>query len=392
MSGPNAQQDWKQEMLWLTVLYRIMECGDRIPLDTEGSKYSFIDRDLTAMHQKDLIEISKDNTHWVVTKKGEGVRDKMVAIFDQCLKFEIFGEVSLAKELSDDETEDGMHVFDHMYDPRFAPVKSDAEAEALGTEDFRLAMITYLGDTMRDSDQGKDFGQPLDVDPHRVVFMQQLSDGKFKDDNIWFDLKLGTPFKEIEEIVSTSYRYQDVSDNADEIDNVMQNIYTAGMLEQRKRDGFECKGCHIPLGVFEMNAKENGGELTECPNPDCGQSLKPPPEQVQQFQQQHQQDLWECPNCGSEVYGNQHSCRGCGARIDFSMPEGSVHTETTTVYESYPMYGYDYGWGGYDYYYDYGYGYDCWGGYYGYEPYGYYSPYDPFVDMVAFGAVCAVLW
>ncbi len=390
-----AAQDWKQEMLWLTILYRVLECKDAISIDTDGTKFSFIEKDLRAMHSEGLLEIAADNSRWTVTSKGKGVRDKMVAIFDNCLKFEIFGDVSLARELTEDESEDGTHVFDHYYDSRFEPPNSDAKREEWGTEDMRIAMMTYLAETMKETDEGESYKGSLDLDPHRIVFMQRITEGVFKDENIWFDLALGKPFEDIEEVVTTAYKYTDVSEDPGEIDAVMQTIYTAGMLEQRKRDGLECAKCRIPIAVFEMNAKEDGQTLDACPNPDCGHDFgdAPPPAMARgEGGSGGAQSEYACPSCDSAIYAGQNSCNGCGARIDFSLPAGTVSEETVVETTYVEDYGYSWGWGGYDAYYGYGYGYDAWGGYYGYSPYGYYDPWDPVVDMVAFGCVCAVLW
>lgn len=366
MSTP-ADVSWKQEMLWLTIAYRMLECGDSIPLDTTDTPYAFIEEDLAELHRREFIEIHDDQSSWRPTQKAETLRDRMVAMYDQVLKFEIFGDVNLAYELSSEQSEDGMHVFDHLYDPRFQAPDNDADAERLGTEDMRLAMITYLGQCFSGSEAAVEAlgaqRADINIDPHRVVFIQRLADGRLRDENIWFDLKLGTPFQEIEEIVESAYRFTDVSDDPDEISHVMQNIYTAGMLEGRKREGYECTACSIPLAVFEMNAKEEGGELSECPNPDCKAPFTPPeaPEGTAEY---------GCPNCDSTVYASESYCRGCGARLDFSRPPGTIVEEThEEVYET-----------------------EVWDGYYGYSPYGYYDPYDPYYDIAAFAVVAAVLW
>lgn len=363
----SAEPSWKQEMLWLTIAYRMLECGDSIPLDTHGTPYAFIEEDLAELHRREFIEIHDDQTSWRPTKRAELLRDRMVAMYDQVLKFEIFSDVNLGLELSADQSEDGMHVFDHLYDPRFLAPDDDADAERLGTEDMRLAMITYLGKCFAGSEAAQEelgsAGGEFKIDPHRVVFLQRLADGRLRDENIWFDLKLGTPFQEVEEIVSSAYRYTDVSDDPDEVDQVMQNIYTAGMLEARKREGYECTACEIPLAVFEMNAKEEGGTLTECPNPECKASFSPPPGPAGEAE-------YGCPNCESSVYPSESYCRGCGARLDFSRPPGTIVEETQE--ETYAT--------------------GVWDGYYGYVPYGYYNPYDPFYDIAAFAVVAAVLW
>lgn len=359
--------DWKREMLWLSVMYRMLECGENIPLDVTGTPYSFIEADLAEMHRRDFISIRSDNQGWQPTAKGEALRNQMVAMFDQALKFEIFGSVNLALELGDEVSEDGLHVFDHVYDPRFEPPESTEQAAELGTEDMRLAVITYLAKCFRESDRASELSGTLDVDPHRVVFLQRVADGHLKDENIWFDLKLGTPFQEVEAIVESAYRYTDVSNDPAEVDHVMQNIYTAGMLEQRKREGYECSRCEIPLAVFEMNAKDEGRELTHCPNPECGEAFRPPspPAGAEEY---------TCPNCENTVYAGQNYCRGCGARLDFSLPQGTI--EVTRTEETWPEPSYAH----------------AWGGYYDYTPYGYYHPYDPFYDVAAFAVLTAVLW
>lgn len=70
---------------------------------------------------------------------------------------------------------------------------------------------------------------------------------------------------------------------------------------------------------------------------------------------------------------------GCGAHIDFSLPIGTVSTQTTeeTVYETNDDEN--------DYY---GGVYGC---YYGYTPYGYYDPFYPAADALAFGFLCGAI-
>ena len=57
--------DWKQEMLWLTILYRLSEGKDKIPVITEGTDYSFIEKDLPDMSSDGLIDIDKPYIDYV---------------------------------------------------------------------------------------------------------------------------------------------------------------------------------------------------------------------------------------------------------------------------------------------------------------------------------------
>jgi hypothetical protein len=344
--------DWKQEMLWLTILYRIAERKEQIPVINTDTDYSFIDVDLNDMVTKELLSVNTDSGFFDITEKGKVVCQNLLAIYDHLLKFEIFSIVNVALTLDEDETDDEGIPLNHIYDRRFQEVKED-EIDELGSEDLRLAMIQFLAEEMDDEEN------PLKLDPHRVVFVQRLSKGLLNKKDIWFDFQLETVYNTVDEIVSSAYKWTDVAETKEDARSIMQAIYTAGMLEQRKRDGLECSECGIPLALFESDAKDNGETLEECPNPDCGASFAPPPPE------------FECPACGAGIYGGQQVC-SCGALIDFGLPSGTVTTETTeeTVYEEEPI----------------------WTDTYGYVPYGYYDPYDPFVNALAFGVVCSVLW
>lgn len=349
---------WREDLMGLVLIYRMLECGDQIPINTDGTDYSFVEGTLQDLYNSELICVSKDQMYWEPTQKAADLRNRMVQIYDQLLQFEIFGSINLNMDLPEDMSDDGAYVFDQHYDPRFEEPKDKWQAEEWNTQDLRLTMIDFLHYNMKNED---DFSGEPELNKHRIVFFQMLSDGEFNGD-VLFDLRLGKPFDHIEEIVKTAYPWTALSDDADEAEAMMRSIYTAGMLERRKRDGHECSGCGIPLSVFELNEKENGRFLTQCPNPDCGLSFIPP---------EPEGDIFECPNCNSNVGTGDHQCRGCGAALDFSMSPGSIVEETTEEVEEEPVW--------HDPYYD-------------YTPYGWYNPYDPYYDIMAFGVVCAVLW
>lgn len=92
--------DGKRELLWRIVLYRMLKRGESIPLDTDGTPYSFLEEDLRELYRQKLLEIRDENAR-TPPEKGEGVRDKMVAMYDQALKFESFGCLNLAKRFSE---------------------------------------------------------------------------------------------------------------------------------------------------------------------------------------------------------------------------------------------------------------------------------------------------
>lgn len=344
---------WQDEMTWLVTLYRLLECKETIPVLTDGTVYEFVESDLEDLAAKELVAIDVDAATYYITDKGKGICKQLLAMYDQVLKFEAFSSVNVAQSLQDDETDEEGNLFPQLYDTRFQKPKSLVEQEELGTEDLRIAMMEFLSSEMATDDE------PLDLDPHRIVFIQLISTGKLKNDNIWFDLSLGTVFDTVEGIVDSAYKWEDTADNEEDARQAMITIYTAGMLEQRKRDGQECSDCGSPLAVFEMWAIEEGNTLEDCPNPDCDCTFKPPPPD------------YECPACNAGVTTGQRVC-SCGAVLDFSLPPGTIQTETVTeeAQEDEPVWAYDYD----------------------YVPYGYYDPYDLYVDAAAFGLMCAVLW
>ena len=343
--------DWKRDIVKIGILYRGFECGEKFELVNTGTDQEFIDRFLSELHSQDLLEIQGDV--YVVTAKGRTALANTVKMYDQAIKFRIFQAVDLTRELTVDESDSSnpLMVVNNKYDPRFAKTPI--------CEDLRIAMLTFVGEQMA--------GAELEIgklDPRRIVFLQKLADGKLKEKDFWYHLRMF--FREIEQNVASAYQWRSIADDEATATAAMQALYTAGMLEQRKRDGQECSGCGIPLAAFELLAKEAGAELTECPNPDCGASFSPP---------QPTGAKYECPACHAGINEGQTTC-SCGALIDFSMAEGTVATdtiaETEVVEELAP----------------------CWGSYaaYGVVPYGYFSPWNPLGDVVAFSVLCALWW
>lgn len=359
-----TEQDWRREMTILSVLYLMQECNRQFPTDLalitdemdldEKADLSFLEQTLKEMFLKDLLEIK--GAYWIVTDKGRGVLRKIVEWYDHILQFEIFGAVLLTRNLTPDEAreDDQFLPRNHIYDPRFLGPKEELTEEA---EDLRIAMLTFLVDQ---NNQHGDDGQQTNLDPRRVVFVQKLIDGELRSPSFFFDLLVGTFFNEIEEIVNSAYQWMDIVDPPQDPENpddvaaaeeeaveIMRVLYSAGLLEQQKRDGNECSECGIPLGAFEADAKADGRTIDVCP--ECGADYRPQTVTVMEE---------------VEIPGQYEE--------EIVYDEGPVYYEEDVVV---PCWSYDY----YDNYDDV------------YDPY-YYDPYaDPLADA-AFLCLCAALW
>lgn len=323
------KESLEQEMIIASILYLMSETGKKIPLTTElllddeatqeeKVDLSFLEDVMKDLFSKELVEIS--GTEYVITEKGRERLLTLVEMWDHALQFEIFGGVLLTRELKDDEcSDDPFFPLDHIYDPRFlGPDEVNEEAE-----DLRIAMISFIMEQAEEE-------EVENFDPRRLVFLQKLIDGEFRSKSFFFDLLLGKFFKEVNDIVESQYKWQDIAETEEEATEVMKNLYEAGMLEQRKRDGNECSECGIPLGVFEFLKLRDGEELNQCPNPDCLADYRPQ---------------------------------------EITVMETETIPEHVEVFEE-PIWTEEY---------------------YDYEPYGYYDPYNPFDDM-AFLCLCSVLW
>ena len=338
--------DWKTQATALAVIYRVLEKGeDFISIAQAGGPA--LEPALVEMTVNGYID-RQPNQDWAVTQKGKDLRGKMVAMYDQLLKFEIFGAVDVTRALTPDECrdDDPNAAMDNLLDPRFA--------ESPNARDLRLAMISFVTTVMKQENriQGE-------INPYLIVFMQKLADGELAGADFWQKLGNGTFFGQIERIVDSADKWDRMGSDLQESSMIAGLVYRAGLLEQRKRNGHVCSECGSYLAVYEDAAKEAGQTLDACP---CGASFKAPPV-VNGF---------SCPACGSAISAKDRSCRGCGAFVDFSKPAGTVEETITTTTETYYT--------------------PVWGSYYGYTPYGYYNPYDPFVDALALSCLCIALW
>jgi hypothetical protein len=341
-------------MIRLAILYRLEECGERLGLVSTGQDHAFIEPELQAMFNHELIAFKGDR--WNATDAGRAFLGKVVAMYDQVTKFNIFAAIELSRGLESYECldDDPTQAVDNIYDPRFLPFGQKSET----SEDMRTAMIVYRAEKLSQQLGGQA------MDPYRAVFLQMLVSGRLQSDHFWFDLQV-TTFPEVESIVASQYAWRDIATDehgtVDEPEAMrrMDALYKAGLIEQQKRDGDECAGCGMPLATFQAAAKSAGQPFECCPNPECATSfVRAAPVGAP----------YSCPRCDAGVYSGDSVCHGCGACIDFSMPAGSVdarRTATTTT-ESVPV----------------------WRNYrsYSYVPYGYYNAYDPYyaADILAF--------
>lgn len=199
-----------------------------------------------------LIQV--EGTKYFLGQQGVQLRNKMLLALDQVRAFEVFANVKTSRDLTSNESQDGLQVYDDIFDPRFTP----------GTdgEDLRLCMYELFG---------RESGAVGTVNNHLIVFLQKLLDEEFlSPGNFWPNLKLGILNQEIDRIVQNSVTLEQLDPNNE---GIASAIYTAGMIEARKRDGQVCSHCGIPLAIYEMMAKEEGRTLDRCPS--CQKSYVP---------------------------------------------------------------------------------------------------------------------
>lgn len=355
------KKELQDELIKATILYRLGECKETIPTATSSTRFSAIDDELTWLFQKSYINATPDDKYYIIDKKGQESMAKLVGMYDQFLKFDVFSTVNFDAVLTpeDGEEVDGQvdNVFDDLFDPRYKG----------GEYDMRPAMMAYAVEA------AKREGETMEeLNVLRIGFLAKLANKELSPTNdlFWAELKAGVVFTEIEEAVSSLRTWQSLDDDEEEAFKIAEMIYINGMLEARKREGAKCGSCGIPLAIHEANAKADEEELLDCPS--CGADFREPPEP--------EEDDYECPSCGATIKEGQSSCHGCGARVDFSLPAGTVETETveeTVVEESFC---YDDYYGSYD-------------PYWGYDPYayGYYDPWYPAGNALALGFVCGAI-
>ena len=378
---------WKDLCTRATIIYRIVECGDKIPMNLEGTHYEFIegaidslDRDgflevpgLEEPQRKELWQKIRDRVlrkedvqvtkeiFWKVTKKGDDFLKSMVAVVDHCLKFEIYTAVSLNIDIEDiADGEGGVQAY--AYDPRF---DKENASEDNGTVDLRLAMLRFKSEEAAAHDKNL---KP--INPYVLVFcFNWLKEGLLNRENVWFDLKLGTIHDEVRGIVDTAFQWRKMHEDPDLAKEAMEHVYTAGMVEEQKRSGNECSECETPLALYDRGEDGRYEKLTHCPMDGCKVELDPPPEDAEEF---------ECPNCNADIHSEMSNCPGCFADLDYTLPPGTIqNVQTTETVEETTEECYAQPWG-------------CYSNY-GYAPIPLYDPYDSLASSLLLGAAFADL-
>lgn len=310
----------------MSVLYLMLERNAEIPVHPRVQD-ALQKTTLYEMAKADLIRDHGPN--WAVTEAGRASMKGAVAAQDVLRQFEIFAHVDLSASLAEEDKLPDGSLRPEAWDPRFA--------EGEGSFDMRLAVLSWLSANITK----KPFS------PHMMVFLQKLGSGAMSVDGFWADVD--PLMSEVDSVVDTAYKWADVDASHDPAacDGVMKAVYAAGQTEQRKRDGSTCGGCGIPLALFEQEAASRNELLAKCPR--CPHVFDPIPLAASM----------SCPKCRSAIAPGDPYCGGCGATVDFSLPAGSVSTETTAVTET------------------------VWAQSYGYVSYGWLDPWDPMLDIVA---------
>lgn len=346
----------EKELVFALIVYRVEECGDKIPMVTQGTQWEFVEDILDEMHKLDYLAISEDSQSWRLSSpKGKKMLAKLVAMGNASLQFSIFQSFNFDIEVPDEvKNPETGELNPEIWDDRFNP---DTEGNK---EDMRLAMLEYVSEKLRRE------GKPVELDTTRIIFLQNLANGEYADDakGFWHIVSFRQLFDGIKAIKDSAYKWEDLApDDLEESFEFAGMLYAAGMVNLRKEEGMSCQECDTPLAMFETE-----GPVDECPNPECDTRFGDPDAGGGD---EGEGDAYECPKCKRDIHAGQSNCYGCGSSVDFSLPSGSVSTETVTETETVEE--------------------DDWGYGYGYEPYGWYSPYDPVVDAMAFGFICGAI-
>lgn len=233
-----------RDYIRLGIIYQIEKNRGLELIDPSGYR-QVVESEIHRMLIEGFITVEGDK--YLLGANGIELRNKMLQAIDQVRPFEVFANVKTSRRLTSDESEDGLQVFDDIFDPRFA--------DGADGEDLRLCMYELFGE---------ESGNAGRVNLHLIVFLQKLLDEEFlSPGNFWPNLKLGILNTEIDKIVSSSVNLLTLDPHNEGIAGV---IYTAGMIETRKRMGQVCSECSIPLAIFEMMAQEEGNVLDACPS------------------------------------------------------------------------------------------------------------------------------
>ncbi len=316
--------DWRRDVLALSALYLMLERCVDIPVRHGNALQVSV---LSDMAKAGLIR--ERGPVWAVTEAGRASLARAVAAQDVLRQVEVFSSVAPGQVLQPSVLDDGGGLRADAWDPRFT--------DGPDAFDMRLAVISWIAET---------------VSLHTLVFLQKLGGGTFSVERFWQDVE--ATLSEVDRVVDTAYRIEDACpfDRAEALAR-MAAIYSAGLVENQKRDGNQCSSCGIPLALFDKDATARGTSLQKCP---CCPHIFAP-------LTLEEPGSYSCPKCSTVVTEFDARCSGCGATIDFSLPAGTVEEteEAVTTTET------------------------VWSSSYGYSSYGWLDPWDPFVDLAVFG-------
>lgn len=336
---------WQDDVTALSALYLMLERGQRftmVPVTEADKRAAGV---LNQMWVRKLIE--EDGEFWAVTDKGRESLKAAIAAQDILRQMEVFAHVDPTRILTAEEADASApdQVRPEVWDPRFA-------LDNQNSFDMRLAVIEWLAE----------FVPEKKLEPRTLIFLQQLGAAAFSVPLFWANP--AAKFAEIDAIVVSAYQWQHMApDDLVLAKKRMATMYGAGQIEQQKREGATCGECGVPLVMFEKRAAESELLLTGCPC--CPHVFSPPPDPAVETS-----GVLACPRCKAPIWESDRICCGCGALVDFSLPAGSVQTDTTETITTETV----------------------WSNDYGYVSYGWLDPWDPYLNVVAIGALFYDPW
>lgn len=200
-------------LLWLMIQDRT---SFSVTMDEfEGEEY--LEPYLIWLLSKGYIQEAKakdESIRYIASEKGRKVIENYVAKYREYLRdFDIFCAVDLANgkfaytsindyDFDDPDQSEAWDVF--CNDKRF--------------EDMTIAVTLFKG-----------------LDPIEIQFIKSMNEGSFfKEEDQYWNLSVGTAFKEIEAIVNSNLKPADLSDDEAESKTIMEKLIRAG-LEEAKR-------------------------------------------------------------------------------------------------------------------------------------------------------------
>lgn len=299
-------------MLTIALLHRLME-------NPKLFDYIEMDPALNGPARQLIREglLTPNEAGYTLTVRGHEYLHRVRDFFDRALNLKILANVNIGRALGPDLCDENGIVFTDKHDPRFITPDNLArlpDHERQFVVDMRIWAIEYVNELTA--------GTLPPISSHLVIFIQRLIDGEYAD--ILTDLQLAQHsrvYRDIDEVVQTAYRIPLDLQTARE--HSVQYWFEAAMHELTKQRGSHCGNplCQKPLGVAEAIAREQNEVLNQCPH--CQAIFTPPPAPAIVYHE-------FCPNCQSGIQPHHTFCPGCHSRIDRTLADGEIQTETTT--------------------------------------------------------------